>query len=385
MKASNLLFSDEIKRVTEGRRKKIIWFIHIVCFFIFLIHIIMDAYHQDYQIMPLSITMLVLIVFSFFMFYQKDKYDYAAYVILMILAIETISAVFIYHFDDYTPAFIFPFILGAFSLFSWKRGFILSIVFLVILALLLFYYHESLNTSAFLHNNIAISNFLSILVIIFVFAIYYEATRIDAYKRLINSNYKKDLLYNEIHHRVKNNLNIVSSMLAIQAELEDKKTQDILKVSKDRIDSIALVHSMLYVSNDIEKVNAKLFIEKLALNIQSTLDTHVSIIFKIKEVELSLNEIIPLGLIINELLTNSFKYAFADTKNPKILIVLHIRKNKATLTYHDNGIGCGKTECEQGLGLKLVDLNVKQLKGTLTRNRNDGLSYKIIYQRSLHV
>ncbi len=174
-------------------------------------------------------------------------------------------------------------------------------------------------------------------------------------------------------------------MLAIQAELEDKKTQDILKVSKDRIDSIALVHSMLYISNDIEKVNAKLFIEKLALNIQGTLDTHIAIIFKIKEVELSLNEIIPLGLIINELLTNSFKYAFVDTKNPKILIVLHIRKNKVTLTYHDNGIGYSKTECEQGLGLRLVELNVKQLKGTLTQNRNQGLSYKIIYQRSLHV
>lgn len=385
MKASNLPFSAEIKRVTEERRKKIIWFIHIVCFFIFLIHIVTDAYHNDYRIMPLSITMLVLIVFSFFMFYQKNKYDYAAYVMLMILAIETISTVFIYHFDDYTPVFIFPFILGAFSLFSWKRGLIFSIAFLLILVLLLFYYQDALGMSSFLHNNVAIANFFSILVIIFIFAIYYEVTRIDAYKRLINSNYKKDLLYNEIHHRVKNNLNIVSSMLAIQAEQEDQKTQDILKVSKDRIDAIALVHSMLYVSNDIEKVNAKLFIEKLALNIQSTLDTHISIIFKIKEVELSLNEIIPLGLIINELLTNSFKYAFIDTKNPKIIIVLHIYKDKVILTYHDNGVGSGKAEYEQGLGLKLVDLNVKQLKGTLKRNLNHGLNYKIIYQRNLHV
>lgn len=345
----------------------------------------MDTYSQDYQIMPLTMTMLVLIVFSFFMFYRKGKYDYASYVILMILAIEIIAAIFIYHFDDYTPGFIFPFILGAFSLFSWKRGLIFSVIFLITLALLLFCYQDSLNVSVFLYNNVAISNFLSILVIIFVFAMYYETTRIDAYKKLIHSNYKKDLLYNEIHHRVKNNLNIVSSMLAIQAELEDKKTQDILKVSKDRIDSIALVHSMLYVSNDMEKVNAKLFIEKLALNIQSTLDTHVTIILKVKEIELSLNEIIPLGLIINELLTNSFKYAFMDAKNPKIIIVLHIRKNKVTLTYHDNGVGCSKAECEQGLGLKLVDLNVKQLKGTLRRNRNHGLSYKIIYQRSLHV
>ncbi len=385
MKASNLLFSTEIKKVTEGRRKKIIWFIHAVCFFIFCIHILMDVYYNDYQIIPLTTTMLGLIVFSFFIFYQKGKYDYASYTILIILSIEIISAVFIYHFDDYTPGFVFPFIFGAFSLFSWKRGLIFSISFLLILGLLLFYFQNTLGASSFLRNDVAISNFLSILLIIFIFAIYYETTRIDAYKRLINSNLKKDLLYNEIHHRVKNNLNIVSSMLAIQAELEDKKTQDILKVSKDRIDAIALVHSMLYVSNDMEKVNAKLFIEKLALNIQSTLNKHVSIIIKIKDIELSLNEIIPLGLIINELLTNSFKYAFEDTKNPEIIIVLHMHKNKVILIYHDNGLGCGQTECEQGLGLKLVALNVKQLKGTLKINHNHGLSYKIIYQRSLHV
>jgi len=385
MKLSNLPFNTETKRVTEGRRKKLIWFIHAVCFVIFSVHILMDLYAHDYQIISLTVAMLGLIVCSFFMFYQKGLYDYASYAILMILGIEISAAVFIYHFDDYTPGFIFPFIFGAFSLFSWKRGFIFSITFLTILALLLFFYQDASNTSAFLQNNVAISNFLSILVIIFVFAIYYETTRIDAYKRLINSNYKKDLLYNEIHHRVKNNLNIVSSMLALQAELEDEKTQEILKVSKDRIDSIALVHSMLYVADDIEKVNAKLFIEKLALTIQSTLDRHVAILFKLKEIELSLNEIIPLGLIINELLTNSFKYAFKDTPNPKIIIVLHLLKNTVTLTYHDNGLECIQPECEQGLGLKLVALNVKQLKGVLKINRNHGLGYKITYQRSLHV
>jgi len=385
MKTSNLPFNIETKMVTEERRKKIIWFMHAICFFIFFLHILMDLYYKDYQIIPLTVTMLGLIFVSFFMFYQKGKYDYASYALLVILAIEIIAAMFIYHFDDYTPGFIFPFILGAFSLFSWKRGLLFSISFLLVLALLLFFYHNALSTSIFLHNNVAIANFLSILVIIFVFAIYYETTRIDAYKRLINSNYKKDLLYNEIHHRVKNNLNIVSSMLAIQAELEDKKTQDIIKVSKDRIDSIALVHSMLYVSNDMEKVNAKLFIEKLALNIQGTIDRPISIIFKLAEIELSLNEIIPLGLIINELLTNSFKHAFKDIEKPIIIIVLHARKKSVNVTYYDNGLSCAKPEYEQGLGVKLVALNVKQLKGTLKISRNHGLRYKITYQRSLHV
>ena len=385
MKASNLPFSTEIKRATEERRRKIILTIHVVCFFVFLFHTIFDMYYQNYQIIPITIMMFMLVILSFFMLYQKGKYDQASYVILMIFSIETISVVFIYHFDDYTPGFIFPYILGTFSLFSWKRGLIFCITFLLILTLLLFCYQDFLSTSTFLHNRETISNFLSILLIIFVFAIYYETTRIDAYKSLINSNYKKDLLYNEIHHRVKNNLNIVSSMLAIQAEHESAMTQDVLKVSKDRIDSIALVHSMLYVSNDIEKVNAKLFIEKLALTIQSTMNTYVTMVFKIQELELSLNEIIPIGLIINELLTNSFKYAFKDTKNPKIIIVLHTQKNHVMLTYQDNGIGCGCSDCGPALGLKLVTLNVRQLKGTVKINHNHGLGYKITYKRTLHV
>ncbi|WP_263834136.1 sensor histidine kinase [Sulfurospirillum oryzae] len=384
MKASNLPFSAEIKRATEERRKKLILVIHAVCFFIFSIHILLDTYYQDYKSVPFTSTMFILVTLSFFIFYQKGKYDHASYAILMILAVETIAVVFIYHFDDYTPGFIFPFILATFSLFSWKRGLIFSITFLLFLVLALFYYQESLHVSVFLHNEVAIPNFISILLITFVFAIYYETTRIDAYKRLINSNYKKDLLYNEIHHRVKNNLNIVSSMLAIQAEQEDQKTQEIIQASKNRIDAMAMVHSMLYVSNDLEKVNAKRFIEKLYLNIQSTINDHVKIVFKSQEIELSLNEIIPIGLIINELVTNSFKYAFKETKNPKIVIVLNSHKNNILLTYFDNGIGYDLNKI-QNFGLKLVNLNVKQLKGNLKISYKHGLCYKIIYKRSSNV
>jgi len=382
--SNNLSFSAEIKRVTEGRRKKIIWVIHAVCFVVFFIHIMLDTYYKNYQIIPLTSIMLLLVIVSFFFFYRKGKYDCASYTMLMILAVETITVAFIYRFDDYTPGFIFPFILSTFSLFSWKRGLILSGILLLIFILLLYYYQDFLNTSAFLYNSMAISNFLSILSIVFIFAIYYETTRIDAYKRLIDANYKKDLLYNEIHHRVKNNLNIVSSMLAIQAEKEDQKTQNIIKASKNRIDAMAMVHSMLYVSNDLERVNTKRFIEKLYQNIKTTINENVKFIFKSREIELSLNEIIPIGLIINELVTNSFKYAFKNHKNPKIIIVLNSHKNHVLLTYFDNGIGHTKDDT-QNFGLQLVNLNVKQLKGTLKVSYNQGLCYKIVYKRSIHV
>lgn len=385
MKASHVTFSAEIKKATEERRRKIILVIHAVCFFVFLAHIALDIQYQDYQSVPLTTSMLFIVALSFFAFYQKGKYDLASYAILCVLAVETISIAFIYHFDDYSPAYIFPFILATFSLFSWKRGLIFSASYFVIILFLLFYYKDAFYASEFLHNDVAIPNFLSILLITFIFAIYYETTRIDAYKRLINSNYKKDLLYNEIHHRVKNNLNIVSSMLAIQAEQQDEKTQEVIQASKSRIDAMAMVHSMLYVSNDLEKVNAKRFIEKLYLNIQSTISDRVKIIFKSQEIDLSLNEVIPIGLIVNELVTNSLKYAFKDNPHAKIIIVLKRRKNQIILTYFDNGKGYDLESHAQNFGLKLVHLNVKQLKGTLKVFYNHGLCYRIIFKRSTHV
>lgn len=382
MEALHLLLNEETQKAMDERRKKIIWVIHIVCFFIFCFLNLTDLYYHKYSIMPIRTMMLLFVVFSFFTFYQKGKYDYASYAMSIILAIETISVIFVYHFDNYTPGFIFPFILAMFSLFSWKKGLAFSILLLLIIGLLLWCYQDILHTSVFLHNTMAIAYFLSILII--VFAIYYETTRIDAYTRLIDANYKKDLLYDEMQHRVKNNLNIVSSMLAIQAEQEDQKVRDIIKVSKSRIDAIAMVHSMLYVSNDLEKVNAKHFIEKLYLNIQNILSHSVHIVFKAQEVELSLNEVIPIGLIINELVVNSFKYAFKNEKNPKIIIVLKSHGNTILLTYFDNGIGYN-LHIEKNFGLQLVDLNVKQLKGTLKVFYNHGLCYKIAYKRDAHV
>lgn len=384
MKPSHLPLNAEIQRATEGRRRKIIWVIHIVCFCIFCFHIGLDLSNHDYQIIPLTSMMLLLIAFSFFIFYRKRKYDYASYTMGFILCVETVSAIFIYRFDDYIPAFLFPLILGIFSLFSWKKGLVFSVVMIAVIGLLLLYYQETLQSSVFLHTPVAIINFISVFVIVIIFALYYEMTRIDTYKRLINANYKKDLLYNELQHRVKNNLNIVSSMLAIQAEKEDQKVQDIIKVSKSRIDAMAMVHSMLYVSHDLEKVNAKEFIEKLYRNIQSTLSERVKILFKADTIELSLNEVIPIGLIINELVVNSFKYAFKTKPSPKIIIVLKSRGDRIVLTYFDNGSGYD-SNMKRNFGLQLVDLNVKQLKGTLKVSYNHGLCYQIAYKRGEHV
>jgi len=385
MKHLNIELNSDIQLAVKGRRKKILLVVYLICIFIFLSHNITDLFQEHYNLVPFRLAILFLIVLSFFTFYTKEAYEKASYSILTILFIATIGILMQNKFDNFSPAFILPFILAAFSLFSWKKGFLFSGLLFCVLLFNVYFFNDYFKESFFLMNKIAIFNFLFIVIISLVFAFYYETTRIDAYRRLINSNTKKDLLYNEIHHRVQNNLNIVSSMLGIQGENADNKVQEIIKISKNRIDSMAMVHSMLYVSNDLERVNAKLFIEKLALNIQSTMDSYdAPIMFHIEETELSLNEVMPLGLIINELLTNSFKYAFKEKLDSQIIITLTLQKNHVLFSYCDNGLGYSDNH-KRGLGLRLVDLNVKQLKGNLEVSQLDGLCYKISYKRDINV
>lgn len=201
---------------------------------------------------------------------------------------------------------------------------------------------------------------------------------------LVNSNNEKDLLYKEIHHRVKNNLNMISSMMSMQFAEQDDDIKDMIKITKDRINSIAMVHSMLYIANNIEKVDTSKFIKNLTNNMLKSSTKHITIKFKLEQIELSLNEIIPVGLITNELITNSIQHAFENENNPKITIVLKEHKGHILLTYGDNGPACEK-DCKHNLGLMLVNLNTKQLKGTMKVKNKHGLVYKLKYKKRSNV
>jgi len=384
MKLLDIELSPEIKNIINSRRKKILFAMYILCIAILIIVIIKDIHYNNIEDYVIETFSLILISFSFFYIYKKKKYDLASYSIILITSLAVIASIVVNKFDDYTPVFLIPISISIFFLFSWKKGILVNTLLYFVVFSIYIIGRNYFSDSFFIHNNSAVLNLFITISIILVFTYFYEIARVDAYKMLLLSNHKKDLLYSEVHHRVKNNLNIVLSMLSIQAKEEDKKVQDIIETSKKRIESIAMVHSMLYISNDLEKVNAKQFIKKLILNLQNTINSNIKITQQIDDLELPLNDIIPIGLILNELLTNSFKYAFSTTSNPKIIIILKMHNNAVLLTYADNGSGY-KTNHKQNVGLKLVTLNVKQLKGKIEIKEKDGLIYNIKYERVLNV
>ncbi|NVK52888.1 MAG: sensor histidine kinase [Flavobacteriaceae bacterium] len=197
---------------------------------------------------------------------------------------------------------------------------------------------------------------------------------------------EKELLVKEVHHRVKNNFQIVSSLLELQSkDIEDEKALELANEGKARVKSMALIHQKLY-QNESGLVDFDEYI-KLLVNELTALyasDKEVNTQVKTENIKFDVDTAIPLGLIINELITNTYKYAFDANKKNELLIQIH---KKATQEYElvikDNGPGLDSSidfVKAKSLGLRLVKRLVKQLQGTLKQTNDDGAKYVIVFK-----
>lgn len=201
---------------------------------------------------------------------------------------------------------------------------------------------------------------------------------------LLKSSLKeKELLLREIHHRVKNSLQIVSSLLSLQAsEFDDVNVIESYNESENRIHSIALIHESLYNSSDISEINFREYVETLIENIiySYKVETErIKIKLELDELELGIETAIPLGLIINELVSNAVKHAFKDNEGC-IKLTLSRVDDEYELVIQDNGIGLSEDfdiENTKSLGFLLVNQLVKQLEGNIKVVSNNGSLFKI--------
>lgn len=198
-------------------------------------------------------------------------------------------------------------------------------------------------------------------------------------KRIIeNSLVEKDSLLKEIHHRVKNNLQMVSSLLSLQTKNTRSKAAIVaLEEGKSRVKAMALIHQKLYQNDDLSVIEMQGYIESLINSVQSVYKKgghNISITIDAEGTELDIDRAIPFGLILNELVSNSFKYAFPENdENGKIYI--HLRKNgdQGYFEYTDNGIGLPEDSDERAhssMGLRLINRLVNQLQSKLNIDRN---------------
>ena len=209
-------------------------------------------------------------------------------------------------------------------------------------------------------------------------------------ENLQNSLSEKEVLLKEIHHRVKNNLQVISSLLYLNSKKSrDKETLEMFKDSQNRVKSIALVHERLYQSRDLGKIDFEEYVRKLILDLSRSYGVNQDLIkinIDITNIIISIDEAVPCGLIINELVSNSLKYAFPKSTGKENTINIRFKKiggRELLLIVSDNGIGISEDLNEKkknSLGIQLVETLVEQLDGKLEIDLSSGTAYNIKFE-----
>ncbi|HON77401.1 MAG TPA: cache domain-containing protein [Spirochaetota bacterium] len=211
-----------------------------------------------------------------------------------------------------------------------------------------------------------------------------------AEENLLVSVKEKEILLKEIHHRVKNNLQVISSLLNLQADyIENPHDLNVFKNSQAQILSMAAIHEKLYQSGNFSNINMKDFLQDLLYQLQcfyNDRNSEIDIGIDVDNVVVSIEYAIPLSMLINEIVTNSLKYAFPGGSGGIHISFSKVEETKFSLIIYDNGIGFTDDAAlhdKRTFGLTLIDTLVRQLNGEMTRRTDNGTRYEIVLHLKL--
>jgi len=296
-------------------------------------------------------------------------------------------------------SFIFMIPLIAFGSFinSSKYG---RIYLNIIIVLILLVFTQTIPELSYTENVVpeessSIFSLISVLSAVFILGNTLGKTLLKTYNAMYRSKkalsiqvHEKENLLKEVHHRVKNNLQTVSSLLSLQSRnIETGPMKGILKGTQNRVIAMAMVHEMLYMHSDISHIEYKSYVQELSDYLIRSIkgnDNQVNLKIDIPDIKLGIDTAIPLGLLINEALTNALKYGIEGDKEGRISIRLQQeteQKNCYILEIGDNGVGFPESinyKTTKSLGLKLIHNLTRQLKGTISRDHSKkGTNYII--------
>ncbi len=241
------------------------------------------------------------------------------------------------------------------------------------------------------HVTVIIYSFFFTMIVIRLFRRSYDREqntilkqKIELQKAFETTNEKNkaiESLIKELHHRVKNNLQVVSSLLSLHSNrIEDNKARIALEDGKKRVEAMAMIHQRLYMDREVTAVNIEEYMESLAVSIAESFGyTSTAIIskFNLQHPNMHIDQAIPIGLIVNELITNSFKHAFNSISKPKVNVGIEQKGTNLILQVSDNGSGYTNTKNELAFGMKLVNTLVTQLDAAMEIKNDIGATFTI--------
>jgi len=230
-------------------------------------------------------------------------------------------------------------------------------------------------------------NFIILLFCSLLFSMVVSITYQVQHKAMEMALNEHKVLLAEVNHRVKNNLAVIISLLNLQGYAEgDEKVSDALKEIRNRVMSMSLVHNKMYQNKDKNSILLDLYIRELVDEISTSINMQkkLNVDLDLANISINLSQAIPLGLILNELITNSMKHAFKGIEEPKIIVRLTVlNETDVELIYKDNGIGIdpGILELNGGLGLELMRSLSEQMDAISTFSNESGLTFKLTFAR----
>lgn len=366
----------------QNPRRTLVYSFYYSFILVFSLAVTRDIYFERWFNATVALIAALSSFFGLWQLHYKKRDNFATNLVMVIAIIPIFILIAFNKFANMSIIFVVLMPLASFFLFTLKKA--LYFTAFIYSALIIMLYLINIYTP---NNNVfALINIFFASIFVLFFGVFYQLSITKAFDRLTQSNDQKEILLNEVHHRVKNNLNVIASLVGLQAINEGKDVKAKLNDTKQRIETIALVHDMLYNQDtDFSNINFEDYARLLSNQNKQmyTLDTDVAIHISANTIFLPVSITLQLGLILNELLTNSFKYAFKNQDKPLIHIVLNQKNEKFTFSYYDNGVGIDTIETldmTKTLGIKLIKLSVQQMGAELDMYSSNGLHYDIYFE-----
>ncbi len=358
---------------------------HIVTIFVNLIAIAIDTYQHHHTNALTELITLLMLAASAWWLRRANNIRLSAYTFILIITSALIALIYVNHFATMSVVFILLLPLATLIFLSLKESLFLTFLLFAAIAALLYNEHLTNPQNPFAHNMQALFNLAYAALIIYVFGLLYHIMILQTFRELDASNRQKALLLKEVHHRVKNNLNMIASIVGLHSNTLRGKEQEEMIKTQNRIESIALVHEMLYQHDNFAQIDFERYMQRLSallLHMYAS-DKAIDIHIKTDVKYLPLETMVQLGIMANEFITNSIKYAFPENRGT-ILMELAQTDTTYRFVYSDNGIGHDAPQTllsHKSLGIKLITLTAKQLKGNVTISSPEGLKFEVEFKK----
>ncbi len=331
----------------------------------------------------LAAVLLILLI----KFQHSENTTFYALMFLGVVECESFSAMFGGHFYDFVTIFPFFAVFGFFYFFSLRTALWLTFGhFVTWTVTAIIVYDENAANPVFHH--VPLLNMLSTTFVVIAIAFLYHISTELTYQQLEKADRQKTVLIQEIHHRIKNNLNRISSIIGLQIASLPKGScehvaAEILQKNQSRIEAMAMVHEAIYRSDDLEHIDSKKYIGHLVDTVCRSHGTHPPVALDVEILFLSLEKMMRIGIILNELCTNSVKH-LSDTENASVHIAFNLDRGQYTLVYTQTSSTAPvlpeADDRQKGIGLTLIRLSAEEMDGTFDiRLEGNTLIFTVVF------